>query len=91
MEKTITITVSGKVQGVYYRQSTKEKALELGVKGQVKNLRDGKVQIIATGTELQLSAFLNWCKKGPPRAEVAGVEISETSLTHFDQFRIVRF
>jgi acylphosphatase len=91
MYQTIAITVSGKVQGVYYRQYTKEKANELGLTGQVKNQRDGTVHIIATGTKEQLDKLIECCKKGPPRAEVAGVEISEMPLTHFEHFRIVRF
>jgi acylphosphatase len=91
MQQTISITVTGKVQGVYYRQSAKEIALELGLTGEIKNLRDGNVQIIVTGSHEQLTAFTDWCKKGPPRAMVAGVEISELPLKQFEYFTIVRF
>ena len=90
MQTTLSITITGKVQGVFYRQSTKEKAIELGLKGQVKNLPDGKVQIIVTGTREQLDALSVWCKKGPPRALVSGVEITELPLKEFDNFTIVR-
>lgn len=90
MLQTISITVSGKVQGVYYRQSTRETARRLGITGQVKNLPDGNVQIIATGMKEQLEAFIEWCKKGPPRAVVAGVDVQEVSLQMFHQFMIVR-
>lgn len=91
MQRTISITITGKVQGVYFRQSAKEKALALGLSGQAKNLRDGNVHIIASGTQEQLAAFTDWCKKGPPRAVVAGVEISELPLKLFDHFMIDRF
>ena len=91
MQQTFSITISGKVQGVYFRQNAREKALELGLTGQVKNLRDGKVHIEATGTQEHLAAFTDWCKKGPPRAVVAGVEIAELPLKLFDHFTIVRF
>jgi acylphosphatase len=91
MQITISITISGKVQGVYFRQSAKEKAIELGLTGQAKNLRDGNVHIIASGTRVQLAAFTDWCKKGPPRAVVAGVEILELPLKLFEHFTIVRF
>jgi acylphosphatase len=91
MQITISITVSGKVQGVYYRQSAKEKELELGLTGQVKNLRDGNVLIIATGNPEVLSSFTEWCKKGPPRAVVTGVEIFELPLKQFEHFSIIRF
>lgn len=90
MLKTLSITVSGKVQGVYYRQSTKEKAKEFGLTGEVKNLNNGNVLIKATGTPEQLSSFTDWCKKGPPHAVVAGVEINEIPLTDFENFRILR-
>lgn len=91
MLQTISITVRGKVQGVYYRQSAKEKALELGIIGQVKNLRDGAVHIIATGTTEQIAALTEWCKKGPPRALVTGVEIIDLPLKSFEHFSIVHF
>jgi len=88
--KTISIIVSGKVQGVYYRQGTKEKAIELGITGQVKNLRDGTVYIIATGTDDQLQLLQEWCKAGPVKAVVASVEIKELTVQEFTGFAIVR-
>lgn len=91
MQRTISITIAGKVQGVYYRQSAKEKALDLGLTGEVRNLPDGNVHIIATATQEQLAIFTDWCKKGPPRAVVTGVEILELPLKLFDHFSIVRF
>jgi acylphosphatase len=90
MLKTVSIIVTGKVQGVFFRQSAREKAKELVITGEVKNLEDGNVHIIATGTENQLSAFIDWCKKGPPRAVVAGVEINKLPLKLFEHFMIVR-
>ena len=91
MQSTISINISGKVQGVFFRQSAKEKALELGISGLAKNLQDGNVQIIATGTPEQLATFTDWCKKGPPRADVTGVETTELPLKLFDHFTIIRF
>lgn len=91
MLQTVSITVSGKVQGVYYRQYTKEKAIELGLTGQVKNLKDGTVRIITTGDKEQLTELIQWCKKGPPRAIVTGVEVAVTGLQQFEHFSIVRF
>ena len=87
---TISITVSGKVQGVYYRQSTRERAAELGITGTVKNLRDGSVHIIATGTKEQLDELKNWCSKGPSRAVVEHIEVKELPLQPFESFRIER-
>ena len=55
MLQTISIVVKGKVQGVFYRQSTREKAKGLGIRGTVKNLENGNVEIIATGTPEQIA------------------------------------
>jgi acylphosphatase len=86
--KTISITVSGKVQGVFYRQSTKEKAVASGITGTVENLKNGDVHIVATGTEEQLAALTTWCHQGPSRAVVNKVEIKELPLQLFERFSI---
>jgi acylphosphatase len=90
MQQTISITVSGQVQGVYYRQSTKEKALELGVSGIVKNLPNGNVQILATGTQDQLNELVHWCRQGPPLAKVSGVDVKSVESQVFMGFVIQR-
>ena len=90
MLQTISITVSGMVQGVFYRQSTKEKALELGISGIVKNLPDGNVQIVATGTSGQLDQLVLWCKQGPSQAKVTAVNVEEVSQQEFTGFVIQR-
>jgi acylphosphatase len=91
MLQTINITVSGHVQGVFYRQSTKETAAALGISGEVKNLPDGKVYITATGTKEQLDKMIAWCRQGPPKARVTDVNIQEAALQQFDRFSILRF
>jgi len=91
MLQTITITVNGKVQGVFYRQSTKDIAIQIGVTGHVKNLADGAVEITATGTKEQLDQLLTWCRQGPPRALVSSIDVRESPLQLFDHFSIVRF
>ncbi len=90
MLQTISITVSGKVQGVFYRQSTKEKATVLGITGTIENLGNGSVNIIATGTKEQLNNLTNWCKNGPRRAVVEKVDVKELPLQSFSQFSIER-
>ena len=90
MLQTVSITVSGLVQGVFYRQSTKEKALELGISGIVKNLPDGNVHILATGTADQLDQLVQWCKQGPPHAKVTGVQIENITPQVFMGFVIQR-
>jgi acylphosphatase len=88
--KTILITVKGKVQGVFYRQTTKEIATGLGITGEVKNLSNGDVRIIATGTEEQLQGLTTWCRKGPERAVVSQVLTEEVPTQSFDKFKVVR-
>ena len=90
MQYTISIIISGKVQGVFFRQSTREKALELGINGRVSNLPDGTVYIIATGTRPQLDALTAWCKQGPSRAKVTSAAVKELPLQLFDHFTIQR-
>jgi acylphosphatase len=90
MKQTSSIIVSGKVQGVFYRQSTKEKARELGITGTVKNLPNGNVQIVATGTTAQLEQLVSWCKQGPARAVVTHVEIKTVTPQVFIDFVIER-
>jgi acylphosphatase len=88
MLQTMSIIVSGKVQGVYYRQSTKEKAIELNITGFVRNLPNGDVFILATGTTDQVSALIEWCWQGPGRAVVTDVDHKIQPLQRFDSFEI---
>lgn len=88
MSETISIIITGKVQGVFYRQSTKEKAKELNITGTVKNLDNGNVHIIATGTSEQLEKLIDWCWQGPRRATVTAVVRDACPFQPFDRFRI---
>jgi acylphosphatase len=90
MLQTFVIIVSGKVQGVYYRQSAKQKALELGITGSAKNLPDGTVLLLATGTTEQLNAFVAWCRKGPSTARVSDVKVMQEEAHPFTGFTIER-
>lgn len=90
MLQTISIIISGKVQGVFYRQSTKEKANELRLKGVVKNLPDGTVAITTTGTKEQTDKLIEWCRTGPPKARVSSVTTHELPLQNFNSFIIER-
>lgn len=87
---TYSILVSGKVQGVFYRQSTKEKATALGVSGTVRNLENGDVELIATGTKEQLEELVQWCRQGPPKAVVENLIVSELPLELYERFSVIR-
>lgn len=89
--QTVSIIISGKVQGVFFRQSTKEKADSLGITGRVKNLSDGNVSVIATGMPAQLNKLTDWCRQGPPRANVTNIVIENLPVQLFNSFHIERF
>ncbi|MFD2564398.1 acylphosphatase [Aquimarina rubra] len=89
MLKHYNISVKGKVQGVWYRKSTWEKAMELGVKGTVKNQFDGSVYIEAEGEENQLKVFIEWCAKGPEFAEVSDISFEEADPSFYQYFEIL--
>ena len=74
MERRALILVKGKVQGVYFRASAAQTATELGIRGYVENLPGGDVKIVAEGTAESLEKLIEWCKEGPPHAEVDSVE-----------------
>ena len=88
--RSVKIIVRGRVQGVFYRASTKQKARELGVNGTVKNQSDGSVIIEATGNENAVNSLISWCKQGPELARVRSVEVEDTQLPYFTDFNVVR-
>ncbi|MGH8477637.1 MAG: acylphosphatase [Methylococcales bacterium] len=77
MQKCIHILVSGLVQGVYFRANTRQRALELQVRGLVRNLRDARLEIVARGSEYSLERFVEWCRQGPEHARVDTLEIED--------------
>jgi acylphosphatase len=90
MDRRLRITVSGWVQGVFFRHNTKRKADELGVMGTVRNLRDGSVEIVAEGDEDAIKRLVEWSKVGPPSARVKGIDITWEEVTReFKDFRII--
>ena len=90
MKKTFSIIVTGKVQGVFYRQSTKEKAKALGITGHVRNMPDDTVYIVATGPSEQIGQLITWCRQGPPKANVKELIVGEMEFEVFDSFTINR-
>jgi len=88
--KSITIKIKGKVQGVWFRASTKLKAEELKVNGLVKNELDGSVYVEAEGEDEPIQKFILWCKSGPEMADVKGIIVTECEVKNFTDFTIVR-
>ena len=71
--------VSGRVQGVFYRASTAERARALGLTGYAKNLPDGCVEVLACGDEAKVKELCDWLRQGPPAAQVTTVQIADVS------------
>lgn len=88
--KTIKLTISGKVQGVFYRASAKKEAEKFGLKGWVRNTDTGSVEIMVTGDDADLQKFVGWCKKGPARSEVSNVDVQGAPLAQFPDFSVLR-
>lgn len=83
------VIVAGRVQGVFYRDSCRAKAIEFGVTGWVRNLVDGAVEIAAEGDREAVDQFVDWCRQGPARAHVISVEIVDEAPRGDRRFRIV--
>ena len=86
--KHITITVSGKVQGVYFRACTEKEAQRLNLRGFVRNERNGDVYIEAEGEDANLNQLINWCQTGSPNAIVKDIKVAEGEVKGFPEFVI---
>jgi len=75
MNTRIHVLVYGKVQGVFFRSSAKDKAEELGISGWIRNLTDGRVEAVFEGEKEGVDKIVEWCRKGPEHARVTSVEV----------------
>jgi acylphosphatase len=82
------VLVSGRVQGVFYRDTCRRVAAEQDVSGWARNLRDGRVEIVAEGEPDGVDRMVTWAREGTPWAEVTGVEVIDEDPTGEDGFRI---
>lgn len=83
------VFVEGRVQGVFFRDNTRRKAISRNVKGFVRNLPDGRVEAVFEGEEEDVKSLIEWCHEGPPLARVEKVEVHwEPYKGEFDDFRI---
>jgi len=84
----VRFVVSGRVQGVFFRASTREEAVRLGLTGHARNLPDGTVEVVACGDDTALMQLERWLELGPPLAQVSRVERSAADMAAPGQFRI---
>lgn len=82
------VFVSGRVQGVYYRATTRERAQDQGVNGWVRNLDDGRVEAVFEGPDADVEAMVEFCHEGSPQARVEDVVVEYEEPTGLDGFEI---
>lgn len=82
------VLISGKVQGVWFRASTKQVAESLGLSGWVRNLSDGRVEAVFEGDAESVSKAIEWCRKGPEGAVVTDIEVSYEAPEGLEGFEI---
>lgn len=86
--KCIKALISGRVQGVFFRDSTRSQALPLAITGHAVNLADGRVEVIACGDDAHIERLLEWLKVGPKQASVNSVEVEDIPMRNFSDFSI---
>ena len=82
------VFVSGNVQGVFFRQKTRDRARSRGVSGWVKNLPDGRVEAVFEGSEDAVDQMVEWCREGPPWADVTDMEVTREEPEGLDGFEV---
>lgn len=80
--------VSGAVQGVWFRDSCRREAAARGVSGRVANRLDGTVEAVFEGPEPAVAEMVSWCRAGPPRADVSGIDVVQESPERVVGFRV---
>lgn len=82
--------VTGRVQGVFYRAATQERALQLGLTGWVRNVDNGDVELVACGDRANLTQLEQWLWQGPPTARVSAVQGQVVPVQNYADFEIRR-
>ena len=86
--RSVRVTISGRVQGVFFRASCAELARDLGLAGSVRNLRDGRLSATFQGPEDAVDRMLAWCREGPPMARVDALEVEDVPASVTTGFRV---
>lgn len=87
--KTVRMKISGLVQGVFFRKYIADEAKKLGIKGHVRNLDSGEVEVIAEGSLEDVDKMITLCKKGAPHSNVKAVDIQDINHIGFDDFKVL--
>jgi acylphosphatase len=90
MKKSIRLYITGSVQGIFFRQFIKDHANKNNIKGYVRNLEDGRVEIFIEGNTEEVENMAQICKRGPNHAQIRKVEEKKESFQDFKEFKILR-
>ena len=91
MKKALRLYVTGTVQGVFFRGFVKDNAEKLDVKGFVRNLEDGRVEVFIEGNPDNVNKMVEVCKKGPKHSQIRNVELKEEKFQSFKSFKVLHF
>ena len=86
----VHLLIKGRVQGVFYRASARQAAEQMHLTGWIKNTKEGDVEALVSGSDHQVQQFVDWCRQGPPKAQVTDVIVSPAAPSSFTSFNIVR-
>jgi acylphosphatase len=89
MKKAVRLYIDGTVQGIFFRQFIKENAERQNVRGFVRNLEDGKVEVFIEGDQENVEKMIELCKKGPKHSQIRNVEIKEEKFQDFKEFKVL--
>ena len=91
MKKSIRLYITGTVQDVFFRGFIKENAEKHNVKGFVRNLEDGRVEVFLEGDNVEVDKMIELCKKGPKHSKIDKVEEKEEKFQDFKNFKVLHF
>ncbi len=91
MKKSLRLFLTGTVQGIFFRQFIKDNADKHNVKGYVRNLEDGRVEVFLEGDKENVEAMTLVCKAGPKHANIRNIEEKPEPFQEFKEFKILRF
>lgn len=89
MKKAVRLYIDGTVQGIFFRQFVKDNAERFNIRGFVRNLEDGRVEVFAEGEMENVDNLIELCKKGPKHSQIRRVDIKEEKLQDFKEFKIL--
>ncbi len=89
MKKSVRVYIDGTVQGVFFRGFIKQNAERYGVKGFVRNLEDGRIEVFLEGNSNDVNKMIEICKTGPKHSQIRNVEVKQERFQDFKNFKIL--